>query len=80
MKTPCEGRNLEEKNKLLQDLLNFTIPLTNSNGEHHKYGQHYKDVEHHDQGETFKQQKKKTVTTIQSRSNRCRTILIYFEW
>ena len=59
MKTPCEGRNLEEKNKLLQDLLNFTIPLTNSNGEHHKYGQHYKDVEHHDQGETFKQQKKK---------------------
>ena len=59
MKTPCEGRDLEEKNKLLQDLLNFTIPLTNSNGEHHKYGQHYKDVEHHDQGETCKQQKKK---------------------
>ena len=79
MKTTCEGRDLEEKHKLLQDLLNFTIPLTNSNGEHHKYGEHYKDVEHHDQGETLKQQKI-TVTTIQSRTNRCRTISIYFEW
>ena len=34
------GERFRGENKLLQDLLNFTIPFTNSNGEHHKYGEH----------------------------------------
>ena len=51
-----EKRDLEEKVKHLQNLLNFIISFTDSNGEHHK------DVEHNDQGETLQQQKK-TVTS-----------------
>ena len=50
-----EGRDLEGKVKHLQDLLTFAISITDSNGEHHK------DVEYHDQGETLQQQRK-TVT------------------
>ena len=49
-------RDLERKVKHLQDLLNFIIPFTNSNGGHHK------DVAQNDQGDTLQQQKK-TVTS-----------------
>ena len=51
-----EERDLEVKVKHLLDLLNFIISFTDSNGEHHK------DVEQNDQGETLQQQKK-TVTS-----------------
>ena len=51
-----EERDLEVKVKHLLDLLNFIISFTDSNGEHQK------DVEQNDQGETLQQQKK-TVTS-----------------
>ena len=51
-----EKRDLEAIVKHLQDLLNFIISFTDSNGEHQK------DVEQHDLGETHQQQKK-TVTS-----------------
>ena len=51
-----EKKDLEAIVKHLQDLLNFIISFTDSNGEHQK------DVEQHDLGET-RQQQKKTVTS-----------------
>ena len=51
-----EERYLEGKVKHLQDLLNFIISFTDSDGEHHKY------VEQNNQGETLQHQKK-TVTS-----------------
>ena len=69
-----EKRDLEAKVKHLQDLLNFIMSFTDSNGEHPK------DVEQHDQEETLQQQKKTVTFTIQCRINRYRTTLIYLGW
>ena len=51
-----EERDLKTNVKRLQDLLNFIMSFTSSNGEHQK------DLEQHGAGETCKQQKK-TVTS-----------------
>ena len=55
-----EERDLEGKVQHLQDLLNFIISFTDSNGEHQK------DVEQNDQGETLQQQKNTVTSTFKA--------------
>ena len=53
-----------EENRTGQDLVNFIISFTDSNGEHHK------DEEHHDQGETLQRAKEDSDITIQCKTKK----------
>ena len=59
--------------KHLQDLLNF-IFFTESNGEHHK------DEEQNDQGETLQQQIKTVTSPFNAKPTGIKTTSVYLGW